>query len=315
MRDLTVSNEHGANTCVSCFMIAPIVGNVSPATAGQGAQNRNITINGAGFANGAVTQFGTVGGGITTNYTQFVDSNTLIANISVANGAPLGAYDVTVTDPGFGVGTCTGCFSVNSGPTVTGTSPGSRGAGSTNQVVAVNGTGFASDSTLTFGGPGITVDSTSYVSPTQLLATIDIAPGATFGPRSVTALNADGGQGACAACFTVNKGPNPVNWDMLTATGKHSVLRIDSKGRTNRQVYTTDVAITGTNFQPGAMVAYAADWVTVNSTTYISTTKIKQNVTIDVVDDINALPEERTITVTNPDGGTGVLPGAVVLVG
>jgi hypothetical protein len=80
-------------------------------------------------------------------------------------------------------------------------------------------------------------------------------------------------------------------------------------------VYTTDVAITGTNFQPGAMVAYAADWVTVNSTTYISTTKIKQNVTIDVVDDINALPEERTITVTNPDGGTGVLPGAVVLVG
>ena len=296
-------------------MVSPIVSGVAPATAGRGATMRNITITGDGFAPGAIAQIGPVGGGITTNYTQFVDANTLTANISVAPLAPLTTYDVTVQDPGFGVGTCAGCFSVNTGPTVTNTSPSSRGAGVTNAVVAVNGTGFGPASTVAFGGSGISISNTSYVSPTQLLVTMSIATGTPNGPRSVTVFNADGGQGGCASCFTVNKGPTPTDWNMDFVHGHHSILRIDNKGRTNRHVFTTDITITGTNFQPGVTVAYTADWVTVNSTTYISTTKIKQNVTIDVDDDIAALPAERTITLTNTDGGTGTLQGAVVLVG
>jgi len=318
-RDVTITNASlGSSTCASCFMVSPVVSGVSPATAGQGAQNRNITITGEGFAPGAITEFGpAVGSPITTNYTQFVDDTTLVANISVSNGASLGAYDVTVTDPGFGVGACIGCFSVNGGPTVTNTSPSSRGAGAINQVVAVNGTGFAPGSTVTFGGSGISLSNTSYVSPTQLLVTMSIAPGTLNGPRSVTVVNSDGGQGSCAACFTVNKGPTITLWDVIQNSshhGFHSVLRIDTKGRTNRDMYTTDIAITGTNFQPGATVSYANDWVHVNSTTYVSTTKITQNVTVDVQDDIDAPAAERVVTVKNADGGTGSA-GAVVLVG
>jgi len=315
-RDVTVTNNSlGSNTCVGCFMVAPIVSGVAPATAGQGAQNRNVTITGQGFANGAVAQIGTPGGGITTNYTQFVDANTVIANISVANGAPLTTYDVTVTDPGFGVGTCSACFSVNSGPTVSSTSPSSRGAGAVNQVIAVNGTGFAPDTALAFGGAGITISNTTYVSSTQMRVTISIAPGSTNGPRSVTAVNSDGGQGSCAACFTVNKGPNPTDWTVVTPQPLHTkVLRVDSKGRVNRTVWQIDVQLTGSNFQPGSTVTYASDDVTVNTTTYVSTTKIKQNVYIDVEDYYaNALPGDRAVTVTNPDGGSFTLQGAVVL--
>jgi hypothetical protein len=302
-------------------MVAPIVSGVSPATAGQGAQNRNITITGQGFAPGAIAQFGAMNSGITTNYTQFIDGNTLVANISVANGAPLTTYDVTVQDPGFGLGTCTACFSVNSGPTVTSTSPGSRGAGATNQTVTINGTGFANGSTVAFGGSGISIDNTSYVSPTQLAVTIDVATGTPNGPRSVTVVNPDGGQGACAACFAVNKGPTVTLWQVTTLHPPHSSNpNPDPIGRRDRDVVTVDVTITGTNFMPGVAVTYPGAAVTtfiVNSQTYVSTTKIKQNITIDYGDysQLQTNPPDRTVIVTNPDGGRYAQPGAVILVG
>jgi hypothetical protein len=315
-RDVTVTNSTlGSSTCTSCFMVAPIVSSVTPNGIGQGAQNRDVTITGDGFAPGAITQFGDpLTSPITTNFTQFIDANTLHANISVTGLAAVGAYDVTVQDPGFGVGTCTGCFNVNAGPTVTSTNPGSRGAGSANQVVAVNGTGFDNGSTVSFGGSGISIDNTSYVSPTQLLVTIDIAQGTPNGPRSVTVANADGGQGSCAACFTVNKGPTLVNWDIDQVGGRHAVVFNSGHG-SMRDTYTANVVITGANLQPGVTLSYANTWLTVNTTTYVSTTKIKQNVTIDVLDDANALPGERAVTAVNPDGGTFTLQGAVVLVG
>jgi hypothetical protein len=313
-RDVTVTNSTlGSSTCTSCFMVAPVVSGVTPNGVGQGAQNRDVTITGDGFAPGAIAQFGDpLTSPITTNYTQFIDGNTLHANVSVAGLAAVGAYDVTVQDPGFGVGTCTGCFNVNAGPTVTSTSPGSRGAGSANQVVAVNGTGFDNGSTVTFGGSGITVSNTSFVSSTQLLATISIATGTPNGPRSVTVLNSDGGQGSCGACFIVNKGPTLVNWDLDQVSGTHAI--VFNNGH-NHDLYTANVVITGANLQPGVTLTYSNTWLTVNSTTYVSTTKVKQNVTIDVLDDSNALPGERAITAVNPDGGTFTLEGAVVLVG
>jgi hypothetical protein len=320
-RDVTVTDATlGSNTCGSCFMVSPIVSGVSPATAGQGATNRNITITGQGFENGAIAQFGAPGSAIATNYTQFIDANTLIANITVANGAPLTTYDVTVIDPGFGVGTCTGCFSVNSGPTVTGTSPSARGGGATNQTISINGTGFANGATVAFGGSGVSVGAVSYVDPTLLMATVSVAPGSTTGTRSVTVVNPDGGQGSCAACFTVDKTPTVTLWQVGT-NGKHTINpNADPQGRRDRDVYTVDVTITGTNFQPGVVVTYPGAATTtfiVNSQTYVSATKIKQNITIDYGDfsQLQPNPPDRTIIVTNPDGGTYSLPGAVILVG
>jgi len=313
-RDVTVTNSTlGSSTCPSCFMVAPIVDGANPTGVGQGAQDRDVTITGEGFAPGAIAQFGDpLTSPITTNFTQFVDGNTLHANVSVTPGAAVGAYDVTVTDPGFGQGVCTGCFSVNAGPTVTSTSPSSRGAGSANQVVAINGTGFDNGSTVSFGGGGVTVDNTSFVSSTQLLATIDVAQGTPNGTRSVTVNNLDGGQGSCAACFTVNKGPTLVNWDIDQIGGHHAIVFNNGN---KKDLYTANVVITGANLQPGVTLSYNNTWLTVNTTTYVSTTKIKQNVTVDVDADANALPGERAITATNPDGGTFTLQGAVVLIG
>ena len=315
MRDVSVANSTlGSGVCTSCFMVAPTVTSVAPGTVAQGAANKNITITGQGFANGAYTEVS--GTGVFVNTTQYVSPTQLIVNVVVTTGASLGARDVTVVDPGFGVGSCTGCLTVTAGPTVTSTTPASRGVGATNTVVAVNGTNFSSGATVAFSGTGITVNSTTYVSPTQLNANISIAGNAATGIRAVSVTNTDGGFGTCAACFTVNSGPAISDWQVVS-DGYYFFEWHEHEGHyENRQMYGgLTVQIVGTNFQPGATVSYSSGDITLNSTTYVSSTKIKMNITIDVVDfALHGLPQDRAITVTNPDGGTYTCQGCVVLI-
>jgi len=228
----------------------------------------------------------------------------------------LEAHDVVVTDPGQGVGTCGGCFSVNAAPTVTSTSPSSRGQGASANVT-ITGSGFVNGATVVFGGTGITLNSTTYVSPTQLTASISTTSATPIGARSVTVTNPDMGVGSCGACFTINKGPTITDWNVLSGGFYFLLLedRHDGHGATLRQKFTTNVEIDGSNFVNGATIAYSAPnlEIRVNSTTFVSSSKIKQNITVDVSDYINALPQDRWAIVTNPDGGTYTCQGCVVL--
>ena len=245
MRDITITNSTlGTGTCTSCFMVAPIVTDIAPGTVAQGSAGRDITINGLGFANGAVVSVS--GPGVVVNYTQFVSPTQVVANVDTAASAPLGVRDVTVTDPGNGVGTCTGCLTVAAGPTVTSTSPVSRGGGAVNQVVGINGTNFAPGAVASFSGAGITVTNTAYVSPIRVNATISIAGGSAIGTRAVSVTNTDGGVGSCAACFTVNKTPNVTDWQI--SSGNYTVKQRHHHGEitlTTRQVMHADVVVIG----------------------------------------------------------------------
>jgi hypothetical protein len=70
---------------------------------------------------------------------------------------------------------------------------------------------------------------------------------------------------------------------------------------------TLSVTITGLNFQPGALVSFG-EGISVNSVTFISSTLLVANITIDP--EIQNTSSARTVTVTNPDGGSGNLPSA-----
>ena len=294
-------------------MVAPIVTSASPSV-GQGASGRNITITGSGFANGAYTTFPA---GITSNYTQYVSPTQLIANVTVAGTTSPGNYDVTVVDPGNGVGVCSGCLTVTQGPSLTGVAPTSRGQGATAQHIVVTGTNLAPGAAVAFSGTGITIDSTNVVSPTEVDVTIDIANSAALGTRAVTVTNPDGGSATCAACFTVNKGPSVTDWNPTTSPV--GFYHWDNEWRGDhwelREMYTTGVLVTGSGFAPGATVTYSGSaFITVNSTTFVSSGKIKQNITVDVLDfAAHGLPTDRAITVTNPDGGAFTCQGCVVL--
>ena len=60
---------------------------------------------------------------------------------------------------------------------------------------------------MSFSGTGITVNSTSYMSPGELTANITVAAGATVGARNITVTNADNGAATQTSGFTVTAAP------------------------------------------------------------------------------------------------------------
>ena len=290
-RNVTVTNpDGGTGSCTGCFTVngAPTVTSTSPSSRGQGVTAQNVTVTGSNFVSGAAVTVS--GSGVTVNSTSFVSATQLTANITIASAATTGGRNVTVTNPDGGTGSCTGCFTVNGAPTVTSTSPSSRGQGVTAQNVTVTGSNFVSGAAVTVSGSGVTVNSTSFVSATQLTANVTIASAATTGARNVTVTNADGGSGSCTGCFTVNGAPT------VTSTSPASL----AQGATAQ-----NVTVTGSHFVSGAAVTVSGSGVTVNSTSFVSATQLTANVTIASA----ATTGGRNVTVTNPDGGTGSCTG------
>lgn len=70
---------------------------------------------------------------------------------------------------------------------------------------------------------------------------------------------------------------------------------------------TLPVTINGANFQPGAVVSFD-DGIAVNSVRFVNSNQLVVNITIDA--NIQNTSSARTVTVTNPDGGSGSLADA-----
>jgi hypothetical protein len=70
---------------------------------------------------------------------------------------------------------------------------------------------------------------------------------------------------------------------------------------------TLSVTISGLNFQPGAVVSFD-EGISVNSVRFVSSNVLVANITIDT--NVQNTSTARTVTVTNPDGSSGNLPGA-----
>jgi len=187
----------------------PTVTSVTPQSRGQGAEGQDIVVTGADFMDGAAVSFS--GDDITVNSTTFVSSTELTANIDIVSDATVSARDVTVTNPDGQTGTGEGMFSVNAAPTVSGTEPSSLPQGSENQDVTIVGSGFIDNLPDDPNGPqlsadfsdGITVNSVTFVSDTELTANISIAADAAVGDRDVTVVNGDAGVGIGVGIFTV----------------------------------------------------------------------------------------------------------------
>lgn len=152
-----------------------------------------------------------------------------------------------------------------SGPTAGGT------------VVTVLGASFRSGMRVRFGpnfGTNVIVNSTSVL-------TVRTPPGPS-GPVDVVLLNPDNETATLVGGFTY-VGPVPVNPTITSVTPNNGP---QSGG--------TPIVITGTGFQPGALVTFCGQAVPVSA---LTATTI--NITT-----VPCPPGPVTITVTNPDGGT-----------
>jgi len=86
-------------------------------------------------------------------------------------------------------------------PTVTGVNPTTSPPGS-KLTITIRGTGFTpTSSVITDGSRGLTVDSVSFVSATELQASITIDPATTSGPRSIIVATPGPGPGVLPASY------------------------------------------------------------------------------------------------------------------
>jgi ribosomal 50S subunit-recycling heat shock protein len=277
-RSWTATSAAKTATAIS----SPTVAAASPASRGQGAGAQTVTITGSHFASGASATFS--GSGVAVNSTTFKSSTELTVAVTVATNASVGSRNVTVTNPDAGAGTGSAVFTVTAAPTVSSASPGSRGQGALGQTVAIKGSGFAGGASASFGA-GVTVNSTTFKSSTELTANITIEAGASTGLRTVSVTNADGGTGSLANAFTITAAPT------VTSTSPNSRGQ-GAVGQT--------VTIKGSGFTSGATSSFGSG-IIVNSTTFKSSTELTANITIEAAASTGA----RTVTVTNADGGTG----------
>ncbi len=290
LRSVTVMNaDGGSDTQTNVFSVtaAPTVTSTSPSSHGQGASNQTVTIKGSGFVSGAAASFS--GTGVTVSSTTFKSSTELRASVSIESGASVGLRTVTVTNPDAGTGSLANGFTVNAAPNVESISPSARAKGTGTQNVTIKGSGFVSGAEASFSGSGVTVNSTSFKSSTELTASITISSSAGTGPRTVTVTNPDEGSGSLTNGFTVNAAPNV---EALTPSAG------DRGG-------TETVTIKGTGFVSGAATTFSGTGITVNSTTFQSATELTASITISS----SATTVSRTVTVTNTDGGSDTLEG------
>jgi YVTN family beta-propeller protein len=154
------------------------------ATAGSGGFTLMLT--GTNFVATSVAQWNGVG--LSTTY---VSATQLNAVIPTGDLATAGTAGVTVFNPTPGGGTSTPAltFTINavvSTPTVTSLVPPSAIVGGPAFTLTVNGSNFISTSIVEWNGTGLT---TTYVSATQLTASVPATDIATAGMISVTVLN------------------------------------------------------------------------------------------------------------------------------
>jgi hypothetical protein len=201
---------NGLSTPISLTAF-PSVTSASPNSATQG-QTANVILTGTNFLSGASCSFGS---GITVSSCTFNSATQLIANITVSSTATVGTRSVVVTNPDGRNAVLQNGFSVTQfvgpPPTLTSATPNSGGQGQALNVVLA-GTNFLNGATCAFGS-GITVNSCTFNSSTQLTASLSIAAGATTGSRTITVTNPDAHSVNLTNGFTITGPPPPTHID------------------------------------------------------------------------------------------------------
>jgi len=278
---------------VSPANTATTVGNSSGTSSGSANLTANVTANSPSTATvneGTVTF--TVKQGATTIGT--ATSGTVAGGAASASfplsGVVSGTYSINATynpaaTPNFNTSTAAtaGTLTVNNPvPTTTSISPTSKNVGDAAFTLTVNGTNFVTDSIVNFSGSPRT---TSFVSATQVTASIPASDLTTAGTSNITVTNpAPGGGTSNAQTFTVNNlVPTTTNISPSTKTAGDAGFTL---------------TVNGTNFVNTSTVNFNGS---ARNTTFVSATQVTAAITAADVANAGSFP----ITVTNPAPGGG----------
>ncbi len=265
-----------AETTIAIANSAAVLTAISPSTASTGSGAVTLTLSGTGFLNGATVRFG----GIERPGT-FISSTAIAFGVTASELAVAGPKNVSVQNP-LAIPSNAITFSVlNPMPVISALAPLSSPI-NTSVTLTLTGTAFVRNATVAVDGIAI---STTFVSPTQLVATLPAARIPVAGNYAVTVVQpAPGGGTSNALTFTAqNVAPTAtaISPSALTAGGGNVTL-----------------TITGSGFVSGARVNAGGAFRT---TTFVSSTVLLAQLPAD------AYPTGRTIAVyvENPGPGGG----------
>jgi hypothetical protein len=271
----------------------PNLTSMTPSSVSAGTAGFTITVNGSGFVSTSVVQWN--GNARTTT---FVNATQLTAAITAADVQTASVVNVSVRNPAPGGGNSLSLqFSVTTPiPALSTLVPNSAVAGGAAFPITVNGSNFINTSVVQWNGGTRT---TTFVSATQLTATITAADIATVGTSSVTvftpAINLGGGVNPLglpagttsnALTFTITA-PNPV--PTLT-TISPTTIGAGGAGFT--------MTLTGTNFINSSTAQLKGS---PRATTFVSATQLTAAITAADI----ASSGTAAITVVNPTPGGG----------
>ncbi|MGH3371851.1 MAG: LamG-like jellyroll fold domain-containing protein, partial [Nocardioidaceae bacterium] len=263
----------------------PTTTGLTPASRQAGSPGFTLTVAGTNFVSGSVVRWN--GANRATTYVSAVQ---LTAAIPAADIAAAGTATVTVFNPAPGGGTSNAqTFTItaasNPVPTTTGLSPASAPAGGPGFTLAVTGTELMSGSVVRWNGAD---RATTYVSATQLTATIPAADIAAPGTAAVTVFNpAPGGGTSNAQTFTITTASNPAP----TTTGLNP-----ASSPAGGPGFSLTVA--GTNFVSSSVVLWNG---TDRATTFVSATQLTAAIPAADI----AATGTATVTVFTPAPGGG----------
>jgi Domain of unknown function (DUF1929)/Legume lectin domain/PKD domain/Glyoxal oxidase N-terminus/Quinohemoprotein amine dehydrogenase, alpha subunit domain III len=185
---------------------APTLASAAPNTGAQAQTNLNVVLTGTNFLTGPICSFGA---GIEVNSCTFNSATQLTANVDVLASAAVGPRNIIITDTDTQTATLANGFSIAAGtalpaPTLTAVTPNAEFQGTTNATITLTGTNFQPAPTCNFDSDfGGTVNTCTFVSPTQINVNLTVAANATLGGHNVAVINADGQSATMINGFTV----------------------------------------------------------------------------------------------------------------
>jgi Putative Ig domain/IPT/TIG domain len=210
--NVTITARNGAGTCntatatlVITISTAPTISSLNPNCTAAGGPQFTLTVNGNNFVSTSTVNWN--GSPLATT---FVSSTRLTATVPAALIATPGTASVTVGTCATNSGAAT--FTISAAPAISSLSPTCASAGDPQFTLTVNGTNFVSTSIVNWNGAALT---TTFVSSTQLTATVSAARIANPGTASITVVSPCGGT-SNAVIFPIDDTPSITS--LLTAS-------------------------------------------------------------------------------------------------
>ncbi len=261
--------EDGVTSAPATFTISsgPVITSLSPNTATAGGAAFTLTVNGSGFAAGAIVQWNA-----TALPTTFVNSNQLTAQVAASFIATPGTATVTVVEGG--VTSTSATFTIGAAPVITSLSPNAATVGSGAFTLTVNGSGFISGAVVRWNN---TTLPTTFVNSTQLTAQVAASLIATPGTVKVTVV--ENGVTSGSATFTISSGPVIISLSPSSAAAGGPSFTL---------------TVNGAGFVSSAVAHWNGTALT---TTFVNATQLTAQVTA------NLIASPGTVTVTVVENG------------